>query len=116
MADKYLFMASMDIEPEKEQIFNEIYDDEHIPYLANVPGVISIARFKTDQLCLAIGGEVKNIVVDNQPTHTAIYAIESPDVLISKEWSDAVEKGHWATEVRPYTSNRRHVLLRNNKT
>lgn len=115
MPDKYLFMASMDVEPEREQIFDEVYDDEHVPYLATVPGVISIARFKTNQLRLAIGGEVKNIVTEDQPTHTAIYALESPDVLISKEWSEAVEKGRWATEVRPYTMNRRHVLLRNNK-
>ena len=29
---KYLFTARMDVEPEKEDLFNEVYDEEHIPY------------------------------------------------------------------------------------
>ena len=36
----------------------------------------------------------------------------SPEVLKSPEWADAVEQGRWPSEVRPYTSNRRHVLYR----
>ena len=36
--------------------------------------------------------------------------LESPDVLVSREWADAVEAGRWPGEVRPHTSNRRHVL------
>ncbi len=107
-------MASMNIESDKQQVFDEVYDTEHVPFLAEVPGVISIARFKTEELRLAIGGDIKNIVVDNQPKHTAIYEVESPEVLISREWSDAVEKGRWANEVRPYTKNRKHILLRRN--
>ncbi|MBR61116.1 MAG: hypothetical protein CL904_00435 [Dehalococcoidia bacterium] len=114
MNSKYLFMASMNIESDKQQVFDEVYDTEHVPFLAEVPGVISIARFKTEELRLAIGGDIKNIVVDNQPKHTAIYEVESPEVLISREWSDAVEKGRWANEVRPYTKNRKHILLRRN--
>ena len=27
---KYLFIASMDVEPEKEALFNEVYDTEHV--------------------------------------------------------------------------------------
>mgnify|MGYP003722274727 CR=1 FL=1 len=42
----YLFAASMDVEPDKEKLFNEVYDTEHIPYLSEVPGVLAIARFK----------------------------------------------------------------------
>ena len=41
---KYLFVASMDIEPEKLDLFNEVYDTEHIPTLMKVPGVIDITR------------------------------------------------------------------------
>lgn len=113
--NKYLFMASMDVESNKQQVFDDVYDTEHVPYLAKVPGVISIARFQTEPLSLAIGGEVKDIVVDNQPKYTAIYEIESPEVLISREWSDAVERGSWSTEVRPFTMNRKHILLRSNE-
>ena len=45
MKNKYLFMASMDVESNKQQVFDDVYDTEHVPYLAEVPGVISIARF-----------------------------------------------------------------------
>ena len=111
---KYLFMASMDIESNKQQIFDDVYDKEHVPFLAEVPGVISIARFQTEKLRLSIGGDIKDIVVENQPKHTALYEIESPDVLISREWGEAVETGSWAKEVRPFTMNRKHILLKGN--
>ena len=36
---KYLFVASMDMDPDKETLFNEVYDTEHAPNLLKVPGV-----------------------------------------------------------------------------
>ena len=30
---KYLFIVSMDVAPEKEALFNEVYDREHVPNL-----------------------------------------------------------------------------------
>ncbi|MBI4736963.1 MAG: hypothetical protein HY766_13065, partial [candidate division NC10 bacterium] len=53
----YLFSAAMDVEPKKEALFNEVYDTEHVPLLLKVPGVISVARFKTEELTMIIGGE-----------------------------------------------------------
>ena len=35
---KYLFIASMDVESEQEDLFNEVYDKEHVPNLLTVPG------------------------------------------------------------------------------
>ena len=35
---KYLFVASMDVDPDKEALFNEIYDAEHVPNLLKVAG------------------------------------------------------------------------------
>ena len=40
---RYVFIASMDVDPDKEAIFNEVYDTEHIPLLLTVPGVRSAA-------------------------------------------------------------------------
>jgi len=34
---RYLFTAAMDVEPDKDAIFNEIYDKEHVPSLLEVP-------------------------------------------------------------------------------
>ncbi|MCI0440459.1 MAG: hypothetical protein L0177_15200, partial [Chloroflexi bacterium] len=83
---------------------------EHVPLLSKVPGVISIARFKTRELEMIIGGERRKIVVENEPKYGAMYELESPDVLTSEGWANAVDAGRWPGEVRPYTKNRRHTL------
>jgi hypothetical protein len=107
---RYMFAADMDVEPDKEALFNEVYNQEHVPMLLEVPGVLSVARFETRELVLAIGGERRKIVVEGEPRFSAVYEIESPEVLISDSWSDAVDSGRWPSKVRPYTHNRRHVL------
>jgi len=109
---KYLLIASMDVEPEHEALFNEVYDEEHVPNLSKVPGVLGVNRYKRAALTMNIGGERKTIEIPNEPTYTAIYELESPDVLTSPAWDKAVEQGRWPREVRPYTKNRRHVLLK----
>jgi hypothetical protein len=106
----YLFIVSMDIAPEKEALFNEVYDTEHVPLLLKVPGVVSVTRGKLAPLSVMMGGEKQKIVAEGEPLYTAIYEIDSPDVLLSDAWADAVEQGRWPAEGRPHTSNRRHVL------
>lgn len=109
---RYLFSVAMDVQPDKEAVFNEVYDKDHVPYLKQVPGLVSVARFKTEDLTMIIGGEKKKIVIENQPRYLALYEIERPDVLVSDAWAKAVDKGRWTDEVRPYTTNRRHLLYR----
>lgn len=108
---KYLFVVSLDVTPGQEALFHEVYDREHIPYLLQVPGVLSAQRMEGVPFSLAIGGQVEHKPHDG-PRFTAIYEIESPEVLSSKEWAAAVEKGRWPGEVRPHTSNRKHTLLK----
>jgi hypothetical protein len=107
---RYLFTAAMDVEPGNDAIFNEVYDKEHVPSLLQVPGVISVARFKRRELEMFIGGERKKIVIEGEPAYTALYEIESPEVLVTPAWSAAVEKGRWPALVRPHTKNRRHFM------
>ncbi len=107
---RYLFIVSMDVQADKEDLFNEVYDAEHVPLLSAVPGVHRVRRAKQVPLKANIGGEVKEIVVEGEPRYAAIYEIDSPDILSSEAWGEAGEKGRWATEVRPFTTNRRHVL------
>ena len=108
---RYLFIARMDVQPDKEDLFNEVYDTEHVPTLLEVPGVLSVARFKTRELTMIIGGEERTIEISGQPKYTAMYELESPDVLVSDGWAAGVDDGRWPGEVRPYTTNRRHVLM-----
>ena len=111
LTTRYLFSAAMDVRPDKEALFHEVYDQEHVPILLEVPGVVSVARFQTRTLTMVIGGQRKTIAVENEPRYHALYELESPDVLISPAWAAAVDHGRWPGEVRPYTRNRRHVLL-----
>src|SRR5262245_23835595 len=108
---KYLFIVSMDVDPDKEAFFNEVYDTEHVPYLSKVPGVRSVTRVKGEAFSHQIGG--KPVPKEHEgPRYTAIYEIDNPGVLLSPEWSVAGEKGRWASEVRPFTRNRRHWVCR----
>ena len=107
---KYLFIVSMDVTKEKEALFNEVYDTEHVPLLLKVPGVKSVTRMKTEPATFVLAGERKLLDGGSEPTYVAIYEIDSPEVLLSKEWAEAAEKGRWPSEVRPYTSNRRHIV------
>jgi hypothetical protein len=107
---KYLFIASMDVDPEKEALFNEVYDTEHVPELLKVPGVVSIRRAVREPLTMFLGGEMKTIVAEGEPRYSAFYELESAEVLTSEAWGKAVEAGRWPSQVRPFTRNRRHVL------
>ena len=106
----YIFTVCMDVDADKEAIFNEVYDTEHIPLILKVPGVVSARRYKMVPLTMILGGETKTIVMADEPAHMAIYELESAEVLVSEGWAKAVDAGRWPTHVRPYTKNRRHVL------
>lgn len=110
IAAKYVFIVSMDVALEKEALFNEIYDGEHIPNLLKVAGVRSVTRLRTERAAVNVGGEVKNLTGEGAPTYVAMYEIDSPEVLTSAAWAQAVELGRWPGEVRPFTSNRHHIL------
>jgi hypothetical protein len=107
---KYLLIASMDVEAEKEDLFNEVYDTEHIPGILKVPGVLSVERYKSQPMKMHFGGKLQDMDVSAEPAYTAIYEIEGPDVLATEAWGIAVEAGRWPEEVRPYTSNRQFAL------
>jgi hypothetical protein len=108
---KYLFVVSMDIDADKEALFNEIYDREHIPSLLKVPGVRAAIRMAGEHFSMNIGGAEKKVTHDG-PRYSAIYEIDGPHVLISPEWAKAAEEGRWPSQVRPFTRNRRHALYK----
>ena len=107
---KYLFTAAMDVDADKEALFNEVYDTEHIPQLLKVPGVLAVQRYTLVPLMMSIGGATKTIVAEGEPKFTATYELESADVVASAAWAKAVEEGRWPAQVRPYTRNRRHTM------
>jgi hypothetical protein len=107
---RYVFIVSMDVTPDKEAVFNEVYDHEHVPNLLKVPGVRAVTRLRTEPASVTIGGEPKPLTGEGAPRYVALYEIDDPAVLTSAAWAAAVELGRWPTEIRPYTSNRHHIL------
>src|ERR671922_178229 len=99
---RYIFVASMDVDPEKEALFNEVYDTEHVPNLAKVPGVIAATRVKGEDFARFDSGQLTQ-VAHAAPRYSAIYEIDGPHVLTSVAWAKAGEAGRWPTEVRPFT-------------
>jgi len=92
----YWFLAMMDVEPHKEDLFNEIYEIEHLPQIAKVPGVVNTVRFKT--------------AAENHPKYMAIYEVEGPQVRDSPAWNEASDTGRWKPDVRPYTYNKHNNM------
>ena len=52
----YIFMVSMDVAADKEDLFNEVYDQEHVPNLLRVPGVLAARRGPTAPVEITKGG------------------------------------------------------------
>lgn len=108
--DKWIFTAAMDVDADKEALFNEVYDKEHVPHLQKVPGVLSVMRATLDTLRITMGGETRTIDAQGKPRYACIVELDSPDVLTSPAWARAVDAGRWPGEVRPFTRNRQHTL------
>ena len=108
ITSKYLFVASMDVDPDKEDLFNEVYDTEHIPNLLKVPGVHAVTRIKGEPFAVSIGGAVQQV------THGAAVQRSLRDRGTARAGQrgvgQAVELGRWPSQVRPYTRNRQHAL------
>jgi hypothetical protein len=81
-------------------VFNQVYNQEHVPNLLKVPGVRAVTRLEGEPFALGIGGERKEMPAGS-PRYTAIYEIDGPEVLASDAWARAVEAGRWPGEVRP---------------
>jgi hypothetical protein len=112
MSTRYFFIVSMDVAADKEDLFNEVYDTEHVPDLTSVPGVLSATRSVREPLRIMLAGEEQVMDPGDEPYYSVTYEIENPAVLLSAAWAAAGERGRWASEVRPFTTNRRHILRR----
>jgi hypothetical protein len=97
----YIYIAQMDIPPEHEALFNRLYDQEHVPEILKVPGVLSCQRYVLE--------ETK---IEGLPKYAAIYSLAAPDVIHQPEWRAAADRGEWKPRIRPHTTNRIHAVYR----
>ena len=81
-----------------ETAFNAWYDNEHVPALARVPGVLSARRFRT--------------AAGSGPKYVALYHLTSPAVVDSAEWKQASGSTPMPEHIRPQISDRLRLVCR----
>lgn len=89
MKAEYLLVVRMGVVPEKEEEFNEWYNNDHIPALTSVKGVLSGRRY---------------VSIIGEPKYVAVYELESPEALESEEYAKARDS-EWTVKMRPYFRN-----------
>jgi hypothetical protein len=100
MAD-YIYVVQMDVPADKEADFNRIYDTQHVPELSKVPGVHGVTRYR-----------LESSDVDGVAKYLAVYQIDTPDLPQTEPWKAASDRGDWATQIRPHTTNRSHHIFK----
>ena len=91
-----VILVSMDIDPEREDEFNDWYNTEHMPHFRRVPGVIAARRFR------ALRGS---------PTYVALYHVADTHVYATPAWMAANETP-WILRMRRYQRNRTYLMFR----
>ena len=81
-----------------ETASNAWYDNEHVPALAGVPGVLCARRFRN----AAAGG----------PKYVALYHLTAPAVVDGAEWKQASGSTPMPEHIRPQISDRLRLVCR----
>jgi hypothetical protein len=90
-----LCISAMEVDPAIEAEFNEWYNEEHMPLMDAVPGMLAARRF------LAIGG---------LPRYVAVYHLESPDVYKQPSWYEA-NQTPWIRRIHRHRLRTLHMIL-----
>ena len=93
-----LLVVAMTPSPAVEAGFNAWYDDEHLPALARVPGVLKARRF-----CSSGGPGLK---------YVALYHLTGPEVVESAGWKDAAGSTPMPDNIRAGITDRLRLVCR----
>lgn len=90
----FLFVAIGDSPPEHEEEFNKWYDEEHIPLMTAVPGVLSARRFRDPS---------------GNPPYLALYELAGASVLEHHQWQAALQTP-WYKRIEQLTGECEWIL------
>ena len=98
---RYRFVLQLAIPAELDAKFNDLYDNDHLPYMIKIPGVNSCSRFKLEW-------------ADSDETleYLCIYELDDPELPRSPIWKKHAAMGRWATEMRQHVTRRRSGVFR----
>ena len=78
---KYLFVVSMDVDADKEDLFNEVYDTEHVPLICQVPGVRAASRIVGQDFNMQLAGETVPLAV-TAPAIVPVPVRMAPEAIV----------------------------------
>lgn len=90
-----LYLIGMNIDDAIEDEFNAWYDEEHLPRLAALTGVVCARRFEA---------------VEGPHRYFAVYHLDDPSLVGSPAWLEAAETP-WTLRLRPRTSDRFRIMF-----
>jgi len=91
-----LFLVCGDVPPAHHAEFNRWYDEEHLPLLGGVPGVLRTRRF---------------VATSGAPRYLALYDLAAAGVVTSPEWIGATQT-EWAQRIDTLTAEGEWILAR----
>jgi len=94
----YILVVQLDVNEKHLKEFNDLYDNEHVPSLLSVDGVVSGQRYELDRNA------------EDQLRYLAIYEIERPEIPESEEWQKAASTPGWVAVRSNVTARRRGVF------
>jgi len=89
------YIVETDVLPEFEAEFNAWYDDEHLPALAAVPGVVRASRW---------------LDAAGSPRYIACYDLAVSEAVGSPPWL-VVRATPWSSRIRPAFRNTRRTMF-----
>jgi hypothetical protein len=83
-------------DPAHEEEYNAWYDEEHIPYLMKVPGVLRARRFRA---------------LEGEPRYLALYDLSTPEIRRSEAFERAIDTP-WSARMRRHCERKLTGLYR----
>src|ERR1051326_6522104 len=91
-----VILVSMNVDPAREEEFNDWYNTEHIPHFNRLAGVIAARRFRG---------------IEGDPRYVALYHVENTDIYATPEWMAANETP-WILRMRRFQRDRTYLMFR----
>lgn len=91
-----LMMYAMNVPAAVDDEYNAWFNEEHLPRLSQVPGVLRARRFK---------------MADGTHRYLALYDLAVPEVQASPAWKDAANTP-WSAKMRPHIRDPLRLVLR----
>ena len=98
--NEYIFTILLDIPTEREAAFNHVYDTDHAPIMAKIPGVFDCTRY---QLQWSDNPDMLK--------YLALYRIATPDLPGSDAWKKHAAMGQWPSDIRPHITRRQNGVF-----